>query len=845
MSNETVSNTATGLTATVDFRTRMYHKDGKSEMDWVLNKSKEIVVGDKANIDNYIKEFKAGNYPDLKNLTEYNDYYKGGAQKEWVAQGSLTDKRQGDTIGSGKHGDLGGRGDILNFLPPSSYQKMVGGDGLTQSQADFLSVLSGMRTGLGMSEGDIKTAMKNYCNLPRDQQRYIADQFDDTSASVSAKYNQRGGNYAAGNDDLKDISSSWGSISDKARSAVALLKNADSDTIKALGMADPTGSDFLASVIDPTVTVDTDSLDRNDFGTWLSLSKKGNNFGELSGSDLTNFMGVFKKLALNAANVEQKKTGAMEMGLSQTTPDVPALAAGFMSNKHLNVSAADQTKIEVLYQMISGTGKLTAAEKEALFKGMVSGKMDAANEALLTKLKSDPSMIAADDTFVDNFKTESKTTAKVPDSAVSGIDNSAILFAALGGKNPADAASRTYLNQLSVDKTADYTPAGADSSSNSDSNVNSDDPLHEFKELVQISDAEIKSALDNTTGLSAEQKTALTTAIKGNSLSPSQISLLLDHVDDTNLSDDDKQTLKQAIENSIQNSRSEGTGDKKVVKVTADMASTALSNMDGLGVNDINTLQTAMANGTLSVKQANLLNSHLKDSNITPTDKQVVYSAIVHSQTNAEADPANVANWAAEKKFNKDQDNDGVIGNPWTDGVEVTPSGLKEQGYSDLDTMDLGSLMFEVMQGRCEALDKTVRTYGKQVQAKNDAIKTIQAAIDQLPAAPEKGKPPVDISGTTFDDPISGKTMKLTDYMSQNDIKLGKGVDPKKMSAADLDNLRSSLNSHSESLSSDSQLSMTRLQQAMDKYSTSVNMLTNFLSKWNSMLQSIARNLGQ
>ncbi|MEM6439897.1 MAG: hypothetical protein AAF763_09430 [Pseudomonadota bacterium] len=238
-----------------------------------------------------------------------------------------------------------------------------------------------------------------------------------------------------------------------------------------------------------------------------------------------------------------------------------------------------------------------------------------------------------------------------------------------------------------------------------------------------------------------------------------------------------------------------------------------------------------MSSGSLTLDHANTLLRHLDDSGLSEDDQKLIYSTILSSQANAEV--ANQEIWDAETENGIDLDNDGVIGSPWTDGLQDGPT--SEGGC--IDDEDLASLMFEVMQDRCEALDSSVRSYASMVQDKNLEIKQMNAALEVIPTDDD------DFSlDTMVTDPESGEEMTLEDFCNEHDVTIPEH-DGDTLSTEQCATLRTSITNRTNSLTSDSQLAMTQLQTAMNKYEQAVSALTNFMNSWHEMMMEVLQHM--
>lgn len=181
---------------------------------------------------------------------------------------------------------------------------------------------------------------------------------------------------------------------------------------------------------------------------------------------------------------------------------------------------------------------------------------------------------------------------------------------------------------------------------------------------------------------------------------------------------------------------------------------------------------------------------------------------------------------------------------------EDSESPLPPQGENQTDTdyynslpddwqsvVDLGTLMYQVMADRVQTMDDQVRGYAADVEKKNAELKQLNDAMAALRAG-ESDDPDVK-TDIAHDIQLPDGTY-LADYLDREGIPR---PDSDKLSPDQVADLLTSMKNEADTLTSESQLAMTKLQQQMDKYSQAVSTLTNFESKWNTMMGSILGNL--
>ena len=192
-----------------------------------------------------------------------------------------------------------------------------------------------------------------------------------------------------------------------------------------------------------------------------------------------------------------------------------------------------------------------------------------------------------------------------------------------------------------------------------------------------------------------------------------------------------------------------------------------------------------------------------------------------------------------------DQVNSGGGGGD-TPGIPSS-SDCKAAGINDIMTMDLGSLMYMVLNTRASALDNQVRQYAATVQRENVELQNYNAAME---VAESNTNVTSATSGTQtfkYTDPVTGEVsdMSVSDFMDQEGIAYPNDDGDNKYSADEWNTIVTNIKGGTSSLTSQSQLDTTDMQQEIDKYQQTTDMITNFESKWHSMLTSIIGNLSR
>ena len=171
------------------------------------------------------------------------------------------------------------------------------------------------------------------------------------------------------------------------------------------------------------------------------------------------------------------------------------------------------------------------------------------------------------------------------------------------------------------------------------------------------------------------------------------------------------------------------------------------------------------------------------------------------------------------------------------------PSVVKTSlNLKDMQSLDLGTLFALVMSDRSSALDREVRSYSSDVEAKNSQLGSYQNLMTKmrtLQNSDPDGKS--NISGEYFTK-SDGTSVKITDYLHEAGI-LPESDDGSDLDSTTFNNMMTSLKSKTDTLTSDSQEAFTKLQAQMDKYNQAISAETNFETKWHNMIMSVVANL--
>ncbi|MGF1729030.1 hypothetical protein [Photobacterium kasasachensis] len=162
----------------------------------------------------------------------------------------------------------------------------------------------------------------------------------------------------------------------------------------------------------------------------------------------------------------------------------------------------------------------------------------------------------------------------------------------------------------------------------------------------------------------------------------------------------------------------------------------------------------------------------------------------------------------------------------------ITPtSGVTGNTFNPSEA-SLDSLMMMVMMDRSNLLDAQVREKIENINSKNKDLQGLNGIMTKLRNDMSKVG--------TKDDDTGSMSPEVVSYLENNFTKFEtKGSYTRKDMELQLSNLKDK----AESLTSSSQLDMAQLQSTMGKYNNSFEMLSNFVSKYGSSIDSIVGNL--
>lgn len=522
---------------------------------------------------------------------------------------------------------------------------------------------------------------------------------------------------------------------------------------------------------------------------------------------------LYRVLSGTASQEElDEATNKYKFGLwdAPPLPDVDSIPYAAKIQMDADSLTEDQERVAAkIYDVISDASTIPVNKKQALFSYILTGgkepEKSADMDALVATLKTDPNVTTEEAALVD-----------------------AVI----------DGEPYYQPDQLEDSYVTDKVWTGfADNGEGFDGDTYTQ---------VDVTQENARAALDHMDGLglSADELNELTDRMVNEELTEPDITLLKAHEKDTTLEPGDRNVIWSAINNSGGVVPVPSNADKGFKDADIDTAFSHLSfAATNLTKDDIAQLKKAAKEGTMTPDQVALLMVSSSQGTLTPDDKVTLLSACDYSHRTAYAKHG--AQWEAEVEANNDDNHDGVIGDPYEDAM--SPDKCRESGMGYDQIVDLGSLFFEVMVDRMESLDSTVRSYADAVDQKNRAISNMNAALACVPPEPAGDNKTVNISSLTFTykytvkDPDTGQTteltkpMKLTDYLSQQDIPLPTANGDTNLDATQLSSLRQSMSNKATSWGSDSTLAAAQFQNAMSKYNTCVSQLSSFLPKWYDM----------
>ena len=156
-----------------------------------------------------------------------------------------------------------------------------------------------------------------------------------------------------------------------------------------------------------------------------------------------------------------------------------------------------------------------------------------------------------------------------------------------------------------------------------------------------------------------------------------------------------------------------------------------------------------------------------------------------------------------------------------------------------IDKASLDALMLAVMSERAELLEETLREQVQEVRSKNDKLKNANSMMAKARAAKKGSK----------EDKKTDMPKEVRDFFAANDIPWGDGgkkIDQNKthkLNSTEWDLAIENMKGWSESLTSSSQLDMTKLQSTSGKFNQTFEMMSQFISKYYRSGDNIIKNI--
>ena len=171
-----------------------------------------------------------------------------------------------------------------------------------------------------------------------------------------------------------------------------------------------------------------------------------------------------------------------------------------------------------------------------------------------------------------------------------------------------------------------------------------------------------------------------------------------------------------------------------------------------------------------------------------------------------------------------------LINSARTGGVSMT--------RNFIDQGNLDALMLAVMSERAEILEEALREQVQEVRNKNNKLKEANQIMAKARNA-KKGS-----SGSKK----TGMPSEVRDFFAKNNIPWGKGgsIDPNNnysLKSGEWDLAIENMKGWTESLTSTSQLDMTKLQSTSGKFNQTFEMMSQFISKYYRSGDNIIKNI--
>ena len=157
-----------------------------------------------------------------------------------------------------------------------------------------------------------------------------------------------------------------------------------------------------------------------------------------------------------------------------------------------------------------------------------------------------------------------------------------------------------------------------------------------------------------------------------------------------------------------------------------------------------------------------------------------------------------------------------------------------------LNNASLDALMLAVMSERAEILESALRTQVDEVRGKNNKLKEANGVLAQARAAKK---------GSDDEDKTTAMPGAVRDFFATNGIPWGDGggkIDPNgsySLKASEWDLAIENMKGWTESLTSTSQLDMTKLQSTSGKFNQTFEMMSQFIAKYYRSGDNLIRNI--
>jgi hypothetical protein len=152
--------------------------------------------------------------------------------------------------------------------------------------------------------------------------------------------------------------------------------------------------------------------------------------------------------------------------------------------------------------------------------------------------------------------------------------------------------------------------------------------------------------------------------------------------------------------------------------------------------------------------------------------------------------------------------------------------------------MNIPELLMAIQIERANILDGQIRDQMEDMQNRNEWLRDANAALQALRAKRPNNDTAVADSRGEFTNSKGEKKMVAT-WLSENGIKIPEG----ERKQAHFDTLISNLKGSIDTVNSQSQMDMVRLQGLMDKRNQAFDLITNSLSKFNKSLETVIGNM--